>query len=475
MILPRLRAFYREHTVAATMLLLVLCWSPYLVAFYPGTVISDAAWMFEQYIGLEKMTTWHSVFTTWFLGWCVSLGRLLGSDNIGCFLYTLLQTLLLAYAFGRVMRFMRRLRVGRIWQLGVMAFLALLPIWGCYAQMVGKDTFYTATLLVMFMELIELTLAKATDRQSAACWIRLGLCALLCCLWRNNGFYVVLPTAVVAVCVLLRGKARLRGGAALGAALLLFLLFDKALVPSLDIANASTSGVYSVCFQQTARVVRDRGRELTAEEKSEIDKVLDVETIGDLYEPWISDPVKYTYRYFGAGVEAESKALSEYRKTWFSMMFKYPREYIQGFMANNSGYYAFTPKYIGITYSQQAGARFYYTTYPLEGEGQLHTAQIAALKPVRDLIAAVSERLWTMPILSLLYCCAAYTWLLVAGAISLAHQKRWRDIALLTPVLLSFAVCLISPVNDYIRYYLPVIACGIPLMAYVGTKKEDNA
>lgn len=468
---PRLRAFYREHTTLAVALLCLIGWLPYLIAFYPGTVISDAAWMFEQYAGITQMTTWHSVFTTWVLGACVSLGRLLNSDNLGCCLYMLLQTLLLAYAFGRTLRLLRRLRVKRVWQLGVMAFFALLPIWGSYAQMIGKDTFYTASLLILFLQVMELTLLPEGGRYAAADWLRLFLSALLCCLWRNNGVYVVAPTAIAAVALLARGRKRLPVAGAFGLALALFLAFDQALIPSLNIVNASSSGLYSICFQQTARTVRDSRADLTEAEKAEIDKVLDLERIGMLYEPWISDPVKDTYRYFGAGVEAEKAALAEYRQTWLSMLKRFPKDYIMAFLGNNSGYYAFTPKYDGVTYSQQAGARFYFTNFWLEGEGELRTRQPEGLEGLRKLMASLAQRVWTLPVFSVFYCCAAYTWLLIAAAIALAHQKRWRAMGLMIPILFSFAVCLLSPVNDYIRYFLPVIACGVPMTAFVGAGK----
>ena len=124
-----LRRWALRHETAAYMLMLALCWSPYLIAFYPGTVCWDLGEMVAQFFGQRPMDTWHPVFLTWVIGGCVWLGRLVGSDNLGAALYTLIQTALMAFALSGVLRLMRALRLNRAARLAAAAFFALLPIW----------------------------------------------------------------------------------------------------------------------------------------------------------------------------------------------------------------------------------------------------------------------------------------------------------------------------------------------------------
>ena len=158
------------------------------------------------------------------------------------------------------------------------------------------------------------------------------------------------------------------------------------------------------------------------------------------------------------------------------MLKKYPSDYFQSFVANNSGYYAFTPYMDGITYLQQAGLRFVFQNYWEPNPGELHTVQPDWLQKPRAIMTSLAFRWRTLPILSLLYVLPVYTWLLIGAAISMAHQKRWREIALFVPALLSFGVCLISPVNDYLRYFLPIVAMTPLLLAIPGAaeKPRDN-
>lgn len=467
----RIGRFWRAHTTVACMLLLALCWLPYLLAFYPGTVCWDLGEMVAQFFGKYEVDTWHPVFTTWLIGGCVWLGRLLGSDNLGAMLFTLLQTALLSYALSRSVVFLRRLGMKRAIWLSALAFFAVTPLWGGYAQFISKDTLYTAALLLFTLEVLELFAlreerAKEIPRRLSA---GLFLWGLLSCLLRSNGLYVVLPTAVLAVIFGARGMNRAAPGAALAAAVAGALLFSNALLPALGVRDETASGLYSVCFQQSARVLRDHGNEVTAEEYAEIDRVLEADRLPELYEPWISDPVKFTFRQYGQGAEVEKPALARYRKTWLSMMQKYPLTYAEAFFAGNVSYYAFTPKLEGQTYNDQAGNRLVFETYELgDSRGYdprfLDTTQLSSLDGARRLLAAFARGWRYLPLVSLLYACATYTWLLVGAGLSLARQRRWRMLVCFVPALLSLGVCLLSPVNDYFRYFLPIVAMTFPLV-----------
>ena len=105
-----------RHDVLSVMLVLIVCWSPYLLAFYPGTVCWDLGEMVAQFFGQTEMDTWHPVFTTWVMGSCVWFGRLFGSDNLGAALFTALQTLALSYALARAVQLLKQLGLNRLFR-----------------------------------------------------------------------------------------------------------------------------------------------------------------------------------------------------------------------------------------------------------------------------------------------------------------------------------------------------------------------
>ena len=460
--LPR---WMEKHETLCVMAVLILCWSPYLIAYYPGTVCWDLGEMVAQFFGQTEMDTWHPVFTTWLIGGCVWLGRLLGSDNLGAALFTLLQTVMLSCALSCAVQFIRKQGLSRAVQLATVAFFALVPLWGGYAQFISKDTLYTSTLLLFALSVLRVVSGQKTKHEP----VQLFIWGLLSCLLRSNGLYVVLPTAVLLIAFGAKGRDRLSLSAGLAGAVICALLFSNALIPALGIRDETASGIYSVCFQQSARTLRDHADTVTDEEYAEINLVLDAQNLPQLYEPWISDPVKYTFRQYGQGAQAEKEVLARYRSTWLSMFKKYPLTYAESFFAGNLSYYTFAPKLEGETYNNQAGNRLVFETYELgDSRGPdprfLDTTQIGALEPVRKVLALFARGWRHIPLLGLLYACATYTWALVGAGLSAARRKKWRLLIGFLPALLSLGVCMLSPVNDYFRYFLPIAAMAIPLM-----------
>jgi len=414
------------------------------------------------------------MFTTWLFGGCVWLGRLLACDNLGAFLFTLLQTLALAYALSDALRFLKRLGLNRGWRLAALCFFGLTPIFGSFAQAVGKDTLYTAALLLFAVRTAETVRFGVPSRRGL---LQYAAFATLACLLRNNGPYVVAVTAVAVALFAARGRGRLRLSGALGAALILVLAFNHVLLPALGIQDETTSGLYSVCFQQSARTLRDHADTVTPEEYAAVDAVLDAQNLPALYEANISDPVKFTFRQYGQGPAVEGAALTAYRKTWLSMFARYPLTYLEAFVAGNSGYYAFTPKIDAArTYHYQGGVRFVFETYDLGDDPRyLHTTQIAAFAGARTLLAAYSRGWRRVPVLEMLLFCPTYVWLLAAAALSLLRRRRFRELIAFLPALLSLGVCLLSPVNDYFRYFLPVVAMAFPLLGLARTAEKRAA
>lgn len=461
--LPRLRRLYRRKPTLCCMLALVLCWSPYLIAFFPGTVCWDLGEMAAQFFGLREMDTWHPVFLTWVFGGLISFGRLFGSDNLGAALFALMQTIGLSYALAQAMGFLKERGMNLGVRLAAMAFFTLTPFFGGYAQFISKDTLYVSTLLLFTLRAAQVLLCRERgDKPDALLCAGLFGWGLLSCLLRSNGLYVVLPTALLLI--IFAGHKWLN--VALVAAVGCALMFSNVLVPALGIKDETASGLYSVCFQQSARVLRDHSESVTPEEYAEIDRVLDGENLAELYEPWISDPVKYTFKFYGEGAAKEKEVLGRYMTTWRSMLGRYPLSYAEAFFAGNISYYAFTPKFEGASYNDQGGNRLVFETFDLGADpGYLHTTQMEALSGVRTLLAIFARGWRHIPLLSLLYSCAAYTWLLAGVGLSLARRRQWRRLLAFVPALMSLGVCMLSPVNDYYRYFLPVVAMAVPLLA----------
>ena len=89
--------------------LILLCWVPVWLAFYPGTFRYDAEPQFYSYLD-GMLTTHHPLLHTVFMGWLLSLGNDADSLTLGVALYAGVQMVLMAGIFGVACAWLRKRR-----------------------------------------------------------------------------------------------------------------------------------------------------------------------------------------------------------------------------------------------------------------------------------------------------------------------------------------------------------------------------
>ncbi len=108
--LIRYMELFDKYPFRTSFITILLIWSIYLIAFYPGVLSPDPYFQILQYFNchtkyidwviqrnpLVFMTTHHPVFQTYFIGMSLEFGRMIASDNFGLFIYTIIQTLVFA-------------------------------------------------------------------------------------------------------------------------------------------------------------------------------------------------------------------------------------------------------------------------------------------------------------------------------------------------------------------------------------------
>ena len=419
-----------------------MCWLPYLVLCWPGSLTYDAQWQLGQYFGRTAATNHHPWLSTLLLGGIVDLG---GSLDWGLFCYILFQSALCAAVFAAVCVQAGELAGRRAFWLSL-AYYALVPTWGAYAQMVVKDTIFYGVFAAFFLLLAE-TLRRRGEA-GPALLAGLGLLALACALLRNNGVYLVVPALLALGAAVRRPKIR-AALAGLGAGVLvLYLAFVQLALPALGVAPGSSREMLSLPFQQTARYVALYGDELTAEEIAVIDSVLDYETVRDWYDPRVADTVKNTYH-------GTPETMKDYWELWLDCGLKHPDAYLQATLNSMFGY--FLPGYrYGVF-----GGNYFMTQDPRYG------IDVDFRFPAAASAVDYFSRLWSeIPGLLLLNAPGTHSWALILCTAALLRKKRVRVLTALVPLWITLAICCVSPVNGLVRYALPLMAVTPLLLAF---------
>lgn len=446
-----------KHYPLFCALVIFLGWLPFLLAFLPGSVPHDGYNQLNMAFGVRDLTNQHSWSLTLLVGLIMRIGQVI-SDNFGVFLVVISFCIVEVFCYAVVCKKIREWGAPRLLQMGTLAFFAINPVFGSYAQAILKDTIYLALYTLYTALYVEVCL-WFLRRQQQECgrrlqmrFLQLFFLGFLISAFRNNGIFLVLPASLLLFFFCEKGYRRY-------ALLLTFCLalcfggYKYVLTPAAGVIPENKRVTMSVLFQQTARYVKEYPDEVTEEEKKAIDKVLDFDTIAENYDPELSDPVKDTFK-----IKATSGELQEYFRVWAQMFQKHPGVYLQATLHNTFGYYyPFSNRNARIAY------HFYIKGAPV-ATGDFAISYVTPYR-LRSLMEGYAELWRRVPGLAQLLNPGTYTWILLLMAGYFFYRKRYLGILVLAAPALNVAVCLASPVNGLLRYAMPVMAC-LPVLLY---------
>lgn len=493
---------FDRHPFAAPALVLALCWLPVLVGYAPALFMWDTNTQILQWFGLPNhisssvdlldssvlLTQHHPPLHTALVGLCVQAGiSLAGSENLGIFIYAVLQwtvdILAISWAF-RIAQIVGAPRAPRFVALG---FIALVPAYSNYSVLVTKDVLFASALLLFAIELVYLVFCAASfdgriafSRRHA---VLLVAGALGTALLRSGMVVAVAGGALAATLLLWRMQRRLaREGLrpvsarsllripliTLALVIAVNLLLARVVYPALAITPSSKREALSIPMQQVARFMRDRPDAVQPEDLRAIDRVLDAPSLVRLYDPSKSDPVKATYK-----EQASSDDLSAFWQTWARLFARDPGCFISATAANYYGYFypahamswSYTSYFSSLVMANTETNLIYSDIASYFSFHQLDHPFVRALDGLCSGYRLLFQRL---PFLTLTMQAALYDWALVLLTAYAVRRRRSHAAVFLVPAWIVLLIALVGPCNatTYFRYAYPV-ALLVPFLALI--------
>ncbi len=444
--------FFSKHPFRRSFLLIVLCWLPYIIAFYPIILSPDPSYQIKQFFGIRTkyadyavlldenvvLTNHHPVAHTVLLGGCLKIGHELGSDNLGLFIYSIIQICVLASVLSFTISYLKKRNVPDRYLFLMLLIYALVPMFPLYAISGVKDVLFTA-FVILYLIMTHAILSKRCQNFSAKHYIAMIVLMLLVILFRNNGLYMVILSFPFLI-FLIKEKWK--------PLLLVFLVtlglsacYSKVLLPYFKITPGSIREVLSIPFQQTARYVKYHEEDLSSSEKEAIDVVLGYDDLASRYNPELADPVKNKYNKYTTKEE-----LMDYFGVWFDCFFRHPVTYIDATIANTYGYF----------YPEKQNWYVYYKFDKriLKDGFDYH---YNGLNGLRSVLSGFAVGFPSIPVVGLISNIAISVWLLFTMAAILIHFKKYRALTLFLPAFVLVLTCVASPANTYFRYAMPYV------------------
>ena len=456
-------------------LIICLCWAPYVLSHYPGIFTADSTNQLLQFVGIKDITFQqlsaplsstvflndsNPVATTLLIGGFYKLGVLIGNQNIGMFIYMLLQTVFLAFTLSYSLVFAWKKGLPTEGCLGGLFFFCFLPMFVIYAPvLLTKSVLVPGIYLLYTIMLYQLIFEKESHERNTKFLIGFALVELAFMLFVKSGLYVVLFTSI-ALCIYHRKSFRYIALATLVPVIFVKVVLGSILFPALLISPGKSAELFSIPFQQTARYVKYHSDEVTNAEREAINRVLKFDQIAEYYNPTTSDGIKdYSYRPERSGAD-----LVGYFKAWASMGIKHPLTYIGAtfnnqyryFQVNNTGKipYTWSSNKNEIRFMKEGVVRA--GIYPVEGSSQFKFSQPESLKTVARLLEKLEKTLMELPPFSFFMSMGIYSFLCVSLIAFGLLKKNGRYLLFMVPTITNYLILIASPYSAP-RYLLPII------------------
>ena len=444
---------WKPSSVIAGALVVLVCWLPYLVCLYPGTIWYDTSWqIYEHFSG--SVSDHHPFMLVYLYGLFIDMGRaVFGSGAFGMFLLIVIQELAAATGISLVCSYLRRAGVRRGWCLAALLTLALFPLVPMMMGSMVKDTLQGTILIYFALLFCEVVRTRGGLLRKTWPVVALLLLGFAACVTKKTGVYVVGPALVACAFMRMRNGGRVLMPV-MGAFLLALLLvvFPRLVLPALDVEPGGKQEMLAVPIQQVAHDVKYYGDEFTAEDRQLLNDFLwiDFDDIPSEFDYTIVDPIK-------DGSLRDDTLIPQFMQLWWRMQLAHPLGHLEAWLGMEAGWISTCDSLVvKVSSGELANASTYAdkATWPSTGDLNDYATQAFNLaKDIPGVNVLYSTSLWAtvLPFFAL-YC----LW----RSAGTRRWCRWEAIILCAPYLLNMVTLFVCPVSTDIeapRYVFPMI------------------
>lgn len=457
------KAFSEKKVFWISFAIIMLCWLPALLAYWPGIYSYDVTRQIEQTV-TGNYIDHDPVFHTLLIGGFHALGTMVGSPNCGIALYCIFQMSSTALTLAFILRYLVHLHSPRWFVVSLLLLFSFAPFYQLLAISTTKDILFTNVLAVWAVIMAwGLGEPKVTRNWSwKAGWL---VSATLVGLLRTNGILAIATVLAGGVVLLRRNRVLCKRILCLTlCALVMYTATHEVLVKVLDADAGPFHEVLNVPIQQIARV----NHILKYESRDEI-----LEWLPDVrfYQPALTDYVKHT-------ADIEPYDLPSFLGLWARLGMKFPVIYLDAFGFLTKGYWHLDDlshaTFRGELLEYHEG---YLGTIFRADYGVTQQSLWPELYDWYEQMYSVNRYL-NIPFLSVITGTALWCWLQIALLmVSLYLRRKETTLPLLMGWALYLMFLLIGPCC-IIRYVYPFIfivslCLGVLLAPLPSTQKDD--
>ena len=446
--------------------IIILCWVPILLAYYPAIVSYDGGYQIRDFIFKNGQMNHHPVIITLLYSFFYELGLLHGYANWGMFWFSIFQMTFMASIFSYAITFVENRTQNKIATIISLLFYAVFPYNQLMSIITTKDVIFAGMFLLFLINFYKAFEKKLKLKD----YILLVITGTIMLFTRNNAVIILAASIPFIFFILFKDKENLKKAMViLLLTIISYKIANTCIYANTNNINDEGSPRLYPFAQATAKIVRESENELTEDEKEKISYYFtDYKTLAKEYKPAIADNAAKLMK--GENINKDKK---EFYNFMWQLAKKYPEKFIESGLNTIRGlWYINDTSFNTIHHDKMknvAGALELYS-FPIKKNPIYKLSiqsKIPKLKRFYNKMFCLNEY-ENIPILYILFQPATYLYISLAFLLYAMYKKENTKKAIGTIIFL-YAISNIAGQCALVRYIYPVIVCT-PLMLALSTK-----
>lgn len=422
---------------------------------YPGVLFYDSINQLNQ-INSGVYSNHHPFYYTQLIRLLVGFGNaVFGNINAAVATYSVFSVLVMALIFSYMLVTLNQLNVRN--ELLIISFLWLtfMPFHIMYSYTMSKDTFYGGFMALFSVCLFRLI--KGIGENKKLDYILLIISSIVMAIFRNNGWFVLVLTALLFVVLFFKRKDMRSIMFTLIVIMIATYIAKGPVITAMGIPQADNIEGLNIPIQQIARVIYDGG-EIRKEEEQWINKVMPVEKIPEVYLSYNSDDVKFWIRDYG-NKEIIDKEKLEYLNIYIKLGLRHPLSYLKGWVDMTRGFY-------------NAGYD-YWIWSDIVSKNDLGINKTPMSEPVSDLFGRYLGMFFAVGLFRIFISIGLHVWIMfIILYYALVRRDRFRLITIMPYVFMELSLLIATCVFAEYRY-IYALFCALPFLILSGGEESD--
>ncbi len=440
------------------LLIMLLCWLPYFLSFYPGNLSPDSITELTTVINnFTNASDHHPIIHMIFIAIPYKLMFSLTKNMIISIAFsTIIQMLVMASIFSSLIVFLHNRKVKDKLLIFILIYYAILPVFGYYSVVMWKDVIFSGLVLLLIMELIKIIEKDNKNNLHFHQLIPFIIVSILCIFFRSNAIYMYF-LLVIFTFIFMKKHIKIF----IGAFCIVFSVYYIIKGPvfnALNITKSSSSEYIAIPMQQIGRMAYKKVN-FTNKEKKKLEKIMSIEDLAKAYNPITSDGIKFNSNY---NAKAFDENKGKYFKLWLNLVKKHPSIAVEAYLISTLGYW-----YPGVSYNSVCFGIVEDNIYGLKNRPKLGN-------DVLNVLYKLESR--DTPILNIEWSIGLCFWLILIFSLLACKKIDKKSLYLYVPIFgLWLTMMVAAPVYAEFRYVYSAFIC-LPLfmvIPYLNLKKYD--